>query len=78
MALTIYIKLAKGLSNSKWDGFNGALASAQDIQGKLKMCSKPVEHWTSDLEEYFIIASNPGISKPMKVGQVVITWQSAI
>ena len=55
----IYLKLAKGLSNSKWDGFNGALASAQDIQRKLKECSKPVERWTSDPEEYFIIASDP-------------------
>ena len=55
----IYLKLANHLSNSKWDGFNGALAHAQGLQNKLKECSKPVERWTDDPEEYYIMASDP-------------------
>ena len=55
----IYVKLAKGLSSLKWDGFNGALASAQGVQDKLKECSQPVERWTNDPDEYFIITSDP-------------------
>jgi hypothetical protein len=55
----IYIKLAKELSSSKWNGFNGALANAKGIQEKLKECSRPVERWTNDPEEYFIVGSDP-------------------
>ena len=55
----IYSKLVNGLSSSKWDGFNGALAHTQGLRDKLKECSKPVERWTDDPEEYFIMASDP-------------------
>ena len=55
----IYLKLVKELSSSKWNGFNGVLANAKGIQEKLKECSKPVERWTNDPEEYFIVDSDP-------------------
>ena len=55
----IYIKLAKELSTSRWNGINGALASAKALQDKLKESSKPVERWTNDPEEYFIVGSDP-------------------
>ena len=57
--MAIYVKLTKGLSSSKWDGFNGTLAFAQGFQDKLKECSKPVKCWTDDPDEYFIIVSDP-------------------
>ena len=57
--MAIYIKLVKELSSSRWNGFNGALANAKNIQDKLKECSKPVERWSNNPEEYFIVGSNP-------------------
>ena len=56
---TIYIKLVKELSNSRWNGINGALASAKDLLDKLKKASQPVVRWTNDPEEYFIVGSDP-------------------
>ena len=55
----IYIKLVKELSDSKWRGFNGALASCKSVQDQLKEYSRPVERWTDDPEEYFIMGSDP-------------------
>ena len=54
----IYIKLVKELSASKWRGFNGALATSQSIQEQLNEY-RPVEHWTDDPEQYFIMGSDP-------------------
>ena len=57
--MAIYIKLVKELSDSKWRGFNGTLASCKDVQDKLKEYGRPVEHWTDKPEEYFIMGFDP-------------------
>jgi len=55
----IYIKLAKDLSASQWKNFYGALSYTGDIQGKLEEYGRPVEHWTDNPDEYFIMGSDP-------------------
>ena len=55
----IYIKLAKELSDSRWDGFYSALAYTEGVHEKMSEFSKPVEHWTNDPDEYFIVGSDP-------------------
>ena len=55
----IYVKLAKELSDSRWDGIYAALAHTEDVHEKLKEFSKPVEQWTDDPDEYFIAGSDP-------------------
>ena len=55
----IYIKLIKELSNSRWDGFYAGLACTADIEEKLDECSRPAGTWTNDLNEYFIVGSDP-------------------
>ena len=55
----IYIKLAKDLSSSRWDSVYAALAHTEGVHEKLSEFSKPVEHWTDDPDEYFIMESDP-------------------
>ena len=55
----IYVKLVKDLSKSSWTNFYLALSFAGDMQEKLKEFSHPVEHWTDDPDEYFIMESDP-------------------
>ena len=57
--MVIYIKLAKELSDSRWDGIYAGLAYTEEIHKKLRECSKPVEQWTDDPNEYFIVGSDP-------------------
>jgi len=56
---TIYIKLAKELSDSRWDGIYVGLAHTEDVHEKLREFSKPVEQWTDNPNEYFIVGSDP-------------------
>jgi len=56
----VYIKLAKLLSTSQWDNFYQALGCTEEVQEKLTEFGRPVEHWTDDPEEYFIVGSDPG------------------
>lgn len=55
----IYVKLAKDLSTSQWNNFYAALSYAEDVQERLEGYSCPVEHWTDNPDEYFIIGSDP-------------------
>ena len=55
----IYLKLAGELSNSRWEGFYAGLAFSEGVREKLSECSKPVETWTDDPNEYFIVGSDP-------------------
>ena len=55
----IYIKLVKELSNSRWESFYAGLAYSENVQEKLNECSKPVETWTNNPDEYFIAGSDP-------------------
>ena len=55
----IYVKLAKGLSHSQWTRIFGGLEYTQGLQEKLNEFSKPVENWMDNLEDYFIVSSNP-------------------
>ena len=55
----VYVKLAKELSDSQWDSFYAGLELAEGVEGKRKEFSRPVEHWTDDPEEYFIVGSDP-------------------
>ena len=55
----IYVKLAKGLSHSQWTGIFGGLEYTQGLQEKLNEFSKPVENWTDNPEDYFIVLSDP-------------------
>jgi len=55
----IYVKLTKDLSTSQWKNFYGALSYTGDIQGKLQEYGRPVEHWTDNPDEYFIMESDP-------------------
>jgi len=49
----------KALSVPQWNNFYAALGVAGEVQEKLKDFSKPVEHWTDDPDEYFIVGSDP-------------------
>ena len=55
----IYIKLANELPDSRWDGLYSALAYTEGVHEKMNEFSKPVEHWTDDPDEYFIVGSDP-------------------
>lgn len=55
----IYIKLAKQLSNSQWNSFYAGMAYTEGIHEKFKEFRQPVEHWTDDPDEYFIVGSDP-------------------
>ena len=55
----VYIKLATQLSPSQWNSFYGGLKYTEGVQEKLKEFSRPVEHWTDDPEEYFVVGSDP-------------------
>jgi len=55
----VYVRLGKQLSASQWDSFYAALGYTEGVQEKLKEFSRPVEHWTDDPEEYFIVGSDP-------------------
>ena len=54
----IYLKLVTGLPDSRWDSFYAALAYTEDIHEKLSEF-RPVEHWTDNPDEYFIMGSDP-------------------
>ena len=55
----IYVKLAKGLFHSQWTRIFGGLEYTQGLQEKLNKFSKPVENWTDNPEDYFIVLSDP-------------------
>ena len=55
----IYIKLVKELPDLRWDGLYSALAYTEGVHKKMSEFSKPVEHWTNDPDEYFIVGSDP-------------------
>ena len=57
--MLLMLKLVGELTNSRWGGFYAGLAFSQDVQEKLSECSKPVETWTDDPNEYFIVGSDP-------------------
>ena len=57
--MVIYVKLAKELSSSQWDSFYAALGYSEGVQDKLGEFSKPVEHWTDNPDECFIVGSDP-------------------
>ena len=54
----IYVKLAKELSDLKWDNIYKAMHSAEVVQEKLGRFSRPVENWTDNPENYHIISSD--------------------
>jgi len=55
----IYVKLAKEISDSRWDSFYAALAYTEGVHEKMSEFSRPVEHWTDNPDEYFIVGSDP-------------------
>ena len=55
----IHVKLVKSFSKSNWANFYLALSFAGDMQEKLKEFSHPVEHWTNNPDEYFLMESDP-------------------
>ena len=55
----IYAKLAKDMNTLQWNSFYAGLGYAGEIQQKMKECSRPVEHWTDNPDEYFIVGSDP-------------------
>lgn len=55
----VYLKLAKELSASQWDGLFGGLEYTKDVHEKLDEFSRPVENWTDNPDEYSIVASDP-------------------
>jgi len=55
----IYVKLAKEMSASQWNNLYAAIRFAGGVQDKLEEFSKPVQHWTDDPDEYFIMGSDP-------------------
>ena len=55
----VYVKLAKALSTSQWNTIFAGLEYSKGVEEKLKQCSRPVEHWTDDPEQYFIMESDP-------------------
>ena len=55
----IYIKLAKELSGSRWEGFYAGLAYSEGVEKRLRECRKPTETWVNDPDEYFIVGSDP-------------------
>ena len=55
----VYIKLAGQMNDSQWTKFYSALDFAGEMEEKLKEFSRPVEHWTDNPDEYFIVGSDP-------------------
>jgi hypothetical protein len=55
----IYVKLAKALSDSQWNSFYGGLSYTEGYHEKQSEFSRPVEHWTDNPDEYFIMGSDP-------------------
>ena len=55
----IYVKLAKEISDSRWESFYMALAHTEEVHEKMSEFSKPVEHWTDNPDEYYIVGSDP-------------------
>ena len=55
----IYVKLAKQLLPAQWKAIYGGLDYSAGYQESLREFSRPVEHWTDDPEEYFIVGSDP-------------------
>ena len=55
----IYVKLSKELSNSQWNSIYGGLEVTEDVHKRLNEFSRPVEQWTDNPEEYFIVGSDP-------------------
>ena len=55
----IYIKLAKELTASQWNSFYAGLEYSGNIHEKMDEFSKPVEHWTDNPDEYFLVESDP-------------------
>ena len=54
-----YAKLTGDMTNSQWNRFYAGLGYTEVIKEKLKECSKPVQYWTDNQDEYFIIGSAP-------------------
>jgi len=57
----IYVMLAKQLKALQWNKIYAALKYNEGYQERLKVFSQPVEHWTDDPEEYFIVGSDPAV-----------------
>ena len=55
----IYVKLTKELKDSQWDSFYSGMEYTEGAHKRLKEFSKPVESWTNDPDEYFIVGSDP-------------------
>ena len=55
----VYAKLAGDMTDSQWERFYAGLGYTEAINEKLKECSRPVQHWTDDPNEYFIVGSEP-------------------
>ena len=55
----VYAKLARDMTDSQWNKFYAGLGYTEAIKEKLKECSKPVQHWTDNPDEYFIVGSDP-------------------
>jgi hypothetical protein len=55
----IYVKLAQEMSAPQWGKLYGMLRVNEEMLEELKEHSKPIEHWTDDPEEYFIVGSDP-------------------
>ena len=60
---TIYVKLAKQLSDLQWNRIYAALEYSEGFQERLRAFSRPVEHWTDDPEEYFIMGSDHAVGE---------------
>ena len=56
---TIYIKLARELSDSQWNSLYESLEITEGINKKMSEFSKPVECWTDNPDDYHIVASDP-------------------
>lgn len=55
----IYVKLAKELSSSQWDGFYKALVYTEDIEERFDEFCHPVENWADNPDDYTIVGSDP-------------------
>ena len=56
---TVYAKLVGDMTPSQWDNFYAGLGYAEQISDKLKECSRPVQNWTDDPDQYRLIGSDP-------------------
>ena len=55
----IYVKLATELSISQWTSIYGSLEHTEDVDKKMREFSKPVVNWSSDPNNYSLVASDP-------------------